>query len=315
MREANTWGANAPPLRTLVAFEAAGRLESFSEAADELALTQSAVSQQIKKLESFVGQRLFFRKGTGVRLTAAGDLLFDTVRTTLAQLGTGFERIEPYKNRDSVLLVCPADFAAGWLAPRLPEIRSKRPSVEVWVITRREVREIDRIDVDLIVSRRPIHTADVECVPLLEDTSVGICGRSLAARLGRLSYPAVVERAPLLLLETEPEWGGLLREVRLKGRKLTRAATIDDSGALLEAVEHDLGIGYVSRVLADSALREARVVALPAIPAASRPRLWLMRSRLKPRTPVADAAFNWIREIAARDSQATAGTTRGRILQ
>ncbi len=68
------------------------------------------------------------------------------------------------------------------------------------------------------------------------------------------------------------------------------------------SVERDLGIGYVSRVLADAVLRDGRVVALPAIPATSRPRLWLMRSRLKPRTPVADAAFNWIREIAQRDA-------------
>lgn len=304
MRMANTRLADSPPLKTLMAFEASGRLGSFSEAADALSLTQSAVSQQIKKLEAFVGQRLFFRKGSGVRLTAAGDLLYETVSSTLEQLRAGFDRIEPYKNKDSVLLVCPGDFAHGWLIPRLSDMRKHRPSVEVWVITRREVREIDRIDVDLIVSRRPIHTADVECVPLLEDASVAICGRGIASRLSRASFPAVVERAPLLLMETEPEWGGLLRESRLRGRKLVRAATIDESSVLLDAVERDLGIGYVSRVLADSALRSGRVVPLPAVPSTSRPRLWLMRTRLKPRTPIADFAFNWLREVAAlRDPQ------------
>jgi LysR family glycine cleavage system transcriptional activator len=295
-------GRALPQTSTLTAFEAAGRLGSFSEAADALGLTQSAVSQQIRKLEELVGQRLFFRKGTGVRLTGAGELLFATVAKTLGDLAAGFDRIEPYKNQDSVLLACPPDFARGWLAARLGSLRERKPAVEVWVVTRTEFLEIDRIDVDLIVSRRPIHTADVECVPLLEDRSIAVCGAGLAPRLLRLPFPAVVERSPLLMLESEPEWGGLLRDARLRRRKLNRAATIDDSSVLMDAVENGLGVGYVSSVVAGAALRAGRVVVLPAVPTTSRPRLWLMRTRLRPRAPVADFAFTWLLESAARDS-------------
>jgi LysR family glycine cleavage system transcriptional activator len=290
---------HAPPLRALLAFEAAGRLGSFSEAADHLSITQSAVSQQIRKLEESVGQRLFVRRGTGVRLTAAGELLHDTVRTTLAQLEAGFDRIEPYRNADSVLVGCPADFARGWLAPRLGAFRAAQPAVEIWLITTRELREIDRIDVDLIVSRRPIHTADVECVPLLEDEAVAVCAGVLAPRLARMAFPAVLEKNPLLFLESDPDWGGLLRSEKMRRRRVSRAATIDDPVLLLESVEQGLGIGYVARVLATESLRAGRIAELPAVPRASRPRLWLMRTRLKPRTPVADLAFTWLREAAA----------------
>ena len=299
---ANERVRSLPPINTLMAFEAAGRLGSFSEAADELALTQSAVSQQIRKLEERVEQRLFFRKGSGVRLTAAGGLLFETVSKMLGELAAGFDRIEPYKNEDSALLVCPADFAHGWLMTRLGDLRLTRRAVEIWVITRTEPRAIDRIDVDLIVSRRPIHTADVECVPLLDDQSIAICGRSLAPRLAKLSFPAVVERAPLLMLEDEPDWGGFLRDSRLRDKRLNRVATIDSSVLLIGAVERDLGVAYVSNVLAIAALQEGRVIRLPAIPSTARPRLWLMRTRLKPRTPVADFAFNWLRDAAAVDA-------------
>lgn len=292
-------GSSAPPLKTLMAFEAAGRLGSFSLAADHLAITQSAVSQQIKKLEDFVGQALFLRKGSGIRLTAAGELLYESVRKTLEQLQAGFDRIEPYKNQDSVLLVCPADFAQGWLNPRLGEIRRLRPAVEVWLITGREVLEIDRIDVDLIISRRSIHTADVECVPLLEDASIAVCGREAWARLSRLSFPGVLERSPLLFLESEPDWGGLLRDARLRERKLLRAATVDNATVLLDLAARGLGIAYVSRSVAEAALWEGSVVALDSVPSLSRPRYWLMRSRLMPRTPVADFAFNWLREAAS----------------
>jgi LysR family glycine cleavage system transcriptional activator len=291
---------SAPPVNTLLAFEAAGRLGSFSQAADHLSITQSAVSQQIRKLEEFVGQKLFLRKGGGIRLTAAGELLHETVRKTLGELRAAFDRIEPYKNQDSVLLVCPADIAHGWMTARLGALRKKRPELEIWVITGRDVREIDRIDVDLILSRRPIHTADVECVALLEDAAIAVCAREAAPRLLRLGFPAVLERTPLLFLESDPDWSGALRDERLRGRKLLRAATIDDPIVLLDAVERNLGLGFVSRAVADTALREGRVVALPAVPTVSLPRLWLMRSRLNPRTPLADLAFTWLRQAAAR---------------
>ena len=302
---ANEHGRSLPPINMLMAFESAGRLGSFSEAADELSLTQSAISQQIRKLEDLIEQRLFFRKGSGVRLTKAGGLLFETISKMLGDLAAGFDRIEPYKNEDSALLVCPADFAQGWLMARLGDLHRIRPAVEVWVITRDEARAIDRIDVDLIVSRRPIHTADVESVPLMEDKSIAVCGRGLAPRLAKLPFPAVVERAPLLMLEDEPDWGGFLRDRLLRGKQLNRVATIDSSVLLIGAVERDLGVGYVSNVLAITALQEGRVIRLPAIPSTPRPRLWLMRTRLKPRTPVADFTFNWLRDTAALDIAST----------
>ena len=288
---ANGVGRPLPQITTLLAFEAAGRLGSFSEAAGELGLTQSAVSQQMRKLEQLTGQRLFLRRGTGVRLTGAGELLFKTVGTTLAGLAAGFDRIEPYKNKNSVVIACPAEFARGWLTPRLADLRALHPAVEVWIVTQKAYREIDRIDVDLIVSARQIHAADVECVPLMEDRSVAVCARRLHARLGRLTFAELLSQAPLLLLEAEPEWGGLLR-----GRRASRGATVDDSIVLLDAVERELGIGYVSSVAASAALQEGRISVLGAVPSRMREPLWLMRTRLKPRTPVADLAFRWLLE-------------------
>jgi LysR family transcriptional regulator, glycine cleavage system transcriptional activator len=300
MSLANPPGRTLPQINTLVAFEAAGRLGSFSEAAGELGLTQSAISQQMRKLEHLAGQRLFLRKGTGVRLTSAGEILFKTVGATLAGLAAGLDRIEPYKNKNSVVIACPADFARGWLMPRLAGLRALHPSVEVWIVTQTAYREIDRIDLDLIVSPRPIHTADVECVPLLEDRSVAVCARALHARLGKLTFAELLARVPLLLLESEPEWGGLLR-----GRRAMRGATIDDGIVLLDAVERELGVGYVSAVAAAAALDAGRLSILSAVPAKTRDPLWLMRTRLKPRTPVADLAFRWLLEAAAGAGDAT----------
>jgi len=291
-----------PPFKYLVAFEAAARLGSFSKASEELSLTQSAISQQLLKLEELLGQNLFFRNGKGVTLTAAGELLYETVSESLTRLSAGIGRIEPYKSRDSVLIACPPDFAHGWLTPRLGKLKSTLkdmyPELEVWLMTEKELREIDRIDVDLIISRRPIHTADVECVALLEDMAMGICGAQTAARIRHVAYPKLLEKAPLLFLESEPAWGGRLAEDALKSLQLTRGATIEDSRILLEAVIQELGIGFVSNVLARQALKDGRVEVLTQIPTKPLLRLWLMRSKLRPRTPVANDVFNWLLNTA-----------------
>lgn len=296
----NTMSNHIPPLKSLMAFDAAARLGSFSRAADELSLTQSAISQQLVKLEETLGQKLFLRRGKGVTLTAAGALLHETVRETLQRLSAGLDRIAPYKNPDSVLVACPEDVAHGWLLPRLPRFRAAFPAAEIWVIAREEIIEIDRVDVDLVISRRPIHSSGVESVPLLEDNGIAVAGPAVFARLRNLAYPQVLEKAPILSLESEPDWAGRLREPALKHLRLQRAATLDDARLLLAAAERDMGIAFISRVLAADALAQGRVSVLTQIPSQLRTRLWLMRARLQPRTPLADPVFQWLREEAAK---------------
>ena len=282
------------PFAGLVAFETTARLGSFSRAADELHLTQSAVSQRVLKLEAHVGQRLFVRHGQGVRLTGAGELLLATTREVLERLRVGFERIEPYRSKDSLLLACPYEAAHGWLLPRLEALRALRQGLEVWLMSEREFAGIDRVDVDLIVSPRPLHRDDVQCVPLLDDAAVAVCGPRTAERVDALPFPRLLEKAPLLLLESEPDWAGLLRSDACRRLRLKRAATIQDERLLLDAVEREAGIARLSWVLADDAIATGRVVRLPQVPTAPRPRLWLMRSTLTPRTPLANRAFDWL---------------------
>ena len=286
------------PFSGLVAFEAAARLGSMSAAADELDLTQSAVSQRVLKLEAHVGQRLFIRQGHGVRLTGAGELLMETATDTLQRLRAGFDRIEPYRNKQSLLLACPADFAHGWLMPRLEALRAAHAGLEVWLMSEREITAIDRIDVDLVVSRKPLQGPDIECVPLLQDRAIAVCGARLAEKLRGVGFPKVLDKAPLLFLESAPEWGGVVPPAAPKSAR-RRAATIQDERLLLDAAERGAGIAQVSQVLAADALAAGRCVHLAQVPAIARPPLWAMRSRLTPRTAMADRVFDWLRAAAA----------------
>ena len=297
MKVSDTSSRREPPFSGLVAFEATARLGSMSAAADELDLTQSAVSQRVLKLEAHVGQRLFVRQGHGVRLTGAGELLMETATDTLQRLRAGLARIEPYRNKQSLLLACPADFAHGWLLPRLEALRAAHGNLEVWLMSEHDITAIDRIDVDLVVSRRPLQGADIDCVPLLQDRAVAVCAAALAERLQGVAFPRVLDKAPLLFLESAPEWGGVVPPATGKAAR-RRAATIQDERLLLEAAERGAGIAYVSQVLAADALARGRCVRLAQVPASPRPPLWAMRSRLTPRTPMADRVFDWLRAQA-----------------
>ena len=121
-----------------------------------------------------------------------------------------------------------------------------------------------------------------------------------AQRISRLPYPKLLEKAPILLLESEHTWGGRLTSDELKSLQLTRGATLEDSRILLEAVIHELGIGFVSSALANQAVKDGKVKVLTQVPKKSLPRLWLMRSRLAPCTPVANEVFNWLLNKAER---------------
>jgi len=102
---------------------------------------------------------------------------------------------------------------------------------------------------------------------------------------------------PLLFHESAPEWGGVIPSATTRSAR-RRAATIQDERLLLEAAERGAGVAYVSQVLAADALASGRCVQLAQVPAGTRPPLWAMRSRLTPRTPMADRVFDWLRAAA-----------------
>ena len=295
-----------PPLQTLLAFESAARLASFSRAAQELALTQSAISHQIQQLETWAGQLLFRRVGRGVALTAAGQLFARTVDQTLKLLTDGRSRIEPYCNPESVIVYCPPEFAAGIMLPQLPALRADYPSVELWLVTEEQVGEIDHIDVDLIVSNRLLRTPDVVGVPLIDDWALAVCGVSTAAALAGMPFPNVLSAAPLIVHESQPDWAPWLPDLRRDGLETRRAITIDDPRLLLSAAEREMGIAMVPRLWAAEALANGRVVALPQVPHVELPALWLMKSALPARAPAVERVYAWMLALCKRASEHTA---------
>jgi LysR family glycine cleavage system transcriptional activator len=147
---------NLPPLTTIRAFEAAARHRSFTLAAEELSVTQSAVSLQIRKLEAFLEKRLFVRGARQVELSEAGFVYFDTCRRILAELETATHRVRDRQRREVLTVNTIPTIGQLWLMPRLAEFTAQHRDIEIRVVS--DIRPLDMLadGVDLAIRVGPL---------------------------------------------------------------------------------------------------------------------------------------------------------------
>lgn len=172
----------------LRAFEAASRLGSFTAAARELALTQSALSRQIQAIEHEVGLRLFEREGPRVRLSPAGERLAAALRPALASLDATVDELRQSLQRPRVRITTFASFASLWLMPRLPLFQAEHPEVDIAVEASDQIVDLEATKQDIAL--RLAH-ADHPAVraptaqPLFEERIAPVCSPRLLAELQR----------------------------------------------------------------------------------------------------------------------------------
>lgn len=270
-----------PSFRFLIGFEAAARLGSYSRAADELSISQSAVSHQIAQLEEQVGQPLFRRKGRGVELTVSGRLLLDSVGKSLDQIRNGLDRIETYMDDSLVTLVCPAPIAEGWLQPRLDMLLREHPALCPIISIDETARYIDEMDVDIAITREPLRQRGVFEVPLLEDELAAVVHADSADKAA----------AGLLCLESDLTSDRIGPFIREHFGKLRKRAIYDDPRLLLDAALRGHGVALVSRLLADEALHTGQLQRLVEYPSLSLGTLWISRTEGEPRMPMVREVF------------------------
>lgn len=120
-----------PPLKALVCFEAVARLNSFSQAAHSLNVSQSAVSHQVRQLEEHLGEPLFVRHGRYLSLTDEGRTYYDSVAEGLARIERATDRFQGHNEDSRVRVALFSSFAVRWLIPRLPELQARQPGLDV----------------------------------------------------------------------------------------------------------------------------------------------------------------------------------------
>ncbi len=141
-----------PPLNALRVFEAAARHLSFKDAANELSITQAAVSHQIKSLEEYLGVELFRRAGRGVQLTEAGRAALPRLQEGFESLAAAVETIRERAAESDLLITAPPVFTARWLMPRLADFSRREPKIELRVFASSKMVDAGALDSPSLVS-------------------------------------------------------------------------------------------------------------------------------------------------------------------
>ena len=273
-----------PSLKLLSGFEAAARLGNFSRAADELCVSQSAISHQIQLLEEQIGQPLFHRIGRGVELNVAGEVLLQSVQRSFGTLHSGLTRIATYLDPGLVVLVCPAPLLHGWLQPQIELLQDRIPGLFPLFSTDETARFIDEIDVDITIGNRPIQQPGLLEVPFLQDEWVVVGSTALANELTGVPLERHHLHAGLVCLEeslTDDATAGIFRHQLAAFRK---QAIYDDVRLLLDAVLRNRGIACLPYLLAHDNLVRGQIAILPGYPRLPGATWWLSRVAGQPRS-------------------------------
>jgi len=252
--------AKLPPLTALRAFEAAARLGSFSRAAEEISVTHSAVSHQVRALERALGAPLFQRNGKRVTLTAAGRSFAERVGTALRDIAEAAQLVRRGARDKNVLTISTLpSFAARWLMPRLGRFMERHPQIEVTVHTSIALVDMERDEVDLAIRFGRGEWPGVEALKYMDDEFFPVA--SPRFNRGRLpTRPAELAKFRLMRSNDEP-WTPWFR---IAGVKLEepRGSVFTDSALLLQAAADGRGIALARRSIAEDDLRAGKLVRL-----------------------------------------------------
>jgi len=199
-----------PPLKSLLAFSAASRSQSFSSAAKELYITQSAVSHQIKNLEEFLGTKLFYREGKVLKLSPEGHVYAQKVNQSIEQLISATQEL--IGNHDNVLQFgVSSTFAIHRITPELSDLyqRHKELDIRLRMLSCSDI--ITALDLDVILYDHPIEHISYECIQLKNEVYYPVANAELAKNLS----PSPIEwqkETTLIDIETVDLWQDWFKE-------------------------------------------------------------------------------------------------------
>lgn len=173
--------ADFPPVGSLRSFEAVARLGSVTQAAHELSVTHSAVSQHIKQLEALVGVTLFIRHGRGVRITEEGRLYALQIREALQHIADATRMVQIKPRTLEVTLATLPSFGCHWLLPRLARFQTRHPQIAVRLLTSLAVVNLQQEGIDLAIRMGQGDWEGMESRHLFADEQLVVAAPAIAA--------------------------------------------------------------------------------------------------------------------------------------
>lgn len=251
-----------PPLNALKAFEAAARNLSFTRAADELFVTQAAVSHQVKALEEFLGVKLFLRRNRALLLTAEGQTYYLELKEIFNHILQATERLKNASSRGQLTISLPPSFAILWFVPRLSRFRDSYPDIDVRI---RAVDEVDGSlteDVDVAIYYGAGKWPGLKAYKLHNEYLLPVCSPLLLNGKKPLRDPRDLLNHTLLHDETRNAWKDWFRLVGIDKNKGDNGPIFSHSNLALKAAVYGQGIALANNVLVKQEIEAGHLVQL-----------------------------------------------------
>ena len=287
-----------PPLTALTAFEAAARLSSFTRAAEELGVTQAAVSRQIHLLEQEFGFPLFSRLHRRIELTEKGRQLASATSDAFGQIAATVEDMTRVDSNNDLAISASVAFSHFWLLPRISAFSRLHPGIKLRIITQDATPNLEQADVDLAIRFGDGMWPDGQSELLFEDEIFPICSADYAAEHPDISGVSDLLRHPLISNDTDdPTWSGWnewLAAFPVQSRERNWGLRCSFYTEAIYAALNGQGIALGWKRLVDDLLAQHRLVRLTEASIRTRNAYFMVIPRRRKAKPALELFSRWL---------------------
>lgn len=284
-----------PPIADLLAFEATSRHTSISRAAQELHLTQSAVSRQIRQLEGQLGLALFHRVRQRVVLTDAGRVYAVDVRAVLQQLSGATQKTMAWADGGGLLnLAVLPTLGTRWLIPRLVDFAARYPDVTVNIASRHEPFDFAQVPLDAAIHFGTPHWAGAVCEYLMHEEVVPLCSPGYQQQHGIWQ---IQDLSSVVLLQqtTRPaQWADWFEQVGADSAHALRGPQFEQFAMIAQAAVSGLGAALLPRFLVETEISAGALVELFPQALTSTDAYYLVYPESRAQAPLVQAFRDWL---------------------
>jgi len=310
-----------PSLDALRALECAARHLSFTKAAEELHVTQSALSHRISALERELGVVLFRRLARRLELSPAGEILAAGMRRALDEIVRAAELMEREQTARPLTVSVLPSFAMRWLVPRLVRFKERHPDIEIRVLAEPNMSNLRGGAADLALRFGRGRYPEMHVVKLMPDSLFAVASPELIKRVGRIAAPAEIARFPLLFdHEAEGDtsgtgWTSWLQQVGAPEVPCKEGLRFNRADLMLEAAASGLGLALARRSLVLADIAAGRLVRVLPHEVPTQYDYYLVCVPELAERPSIVAFRDWMLEEAAQAAKEASGRSSLRVVQ
>ena len=242
-----------PPLTWFRAFECAARHLSFTGAAREMNITQSAVSQQVRLLENRLGTQMFVRKARGIALTESGRRLMPYVSGAMADLSLATEMFDPHQGDDILVIACSSSFARLWLCGHIGNFMNNQSTRDVWIVSANWPDDYTKVDSDVQIRYGSRDLVGDGAERLMQDTMLPVCHPDMESL-----YSGAFQGPLIHTMGTANTWGRWSSETGVDVGAIA-SLSVDSDELALELAENKQGIALCGEFLCRDKLESGQL--------------------------------------------------------